>query len=215
MSLKQTIKKILREEVNEAYLRPNEKTVKLIDNWLEKLFSGSKVYHKETYKMRHDFDWCNKGIEIASVILSFHNDENAYNDKRPTSERDFVSGKLSIPKSIIDDLVSYVPIRRNYVKYKIEEWFEDNILPVMMKKMGRDDIRIDEIQEYPKKAEVCVPPVEKPEGVTQEDMIDLILKKTLFRIDDLLKYEEEEPGYIEKLYLGKLHNAEMERLRGE
>ena len=210
MNLQETIRRVLREEVNEANLRPNENTNKLIGRWLEKLFSGSKMYYGESYKTRHDFEWCNKGLEIARVTLFFEET----NDKRPTSERDFHSGTLTIPKSIIDNLITYVPIRRNYLKHKIIEWFEGNILPSMVEKMGRDDIEIDELREHPANAEVCVPPVEKPEGVTQEEMIDLILKKTLFRIDDLLKYEEEEPGYIEKLYLGKLQNAEIGRLRG-
>jgi len=214
MDLQKNIKRILREEVNEMYSKPSEKMDRIIDAWLEKLFSGAKMYYKETYKSRHDFDWCNNGLEIASVILNFNNNEDVYDDKRPTSERDFEKGSVTIPKSLIDDLVNYVPIRRNYLKYKIEEWFEDNILPSVIDKMGRTDIYINEIIEYPKKVEVCVPPVEKPEGVTEEDMIELILKTTLYKRDELLKREEEEPGFIEKIYLGKLHNAEMDRLRG-
>jgi hypothetical protein len=213
MSLRNTIKAILREEVNEVYTKPNEKTDKLISGWLDKLFSGAKMYYKETYKFRHDFEWCNNGLEIASVILNFHNNEDVYDDKRTTSERDFEKGTLMIPKSLIDDLVNYVPIRRNYLKYKIEEWFEDNIFTSVIEKMGINDIYITEITEYPKKVQVCVPPVEKPEGVTQDEMINYVLKNTLYRRDDLLKREEEEPGFVEKIFLGKLHNAEMERLR--
>jgi hypothetical protein len=213
MNLQETIKKILKEEINEIYSRPSEKMDRIIDAWLEKLFSGAKMYYKETYKSRHDFDWCNNGLEIASVILNFNNNEDVYDDKRPTSERDFEKGSVTIPKSLIDDLVNYVPIRRNYLKYKIEEWFEDNILPSVIDKMGRPDIYINEIIEYPKKVEVCVPPVEKPEGVTEDEMIDHILKTTLYKRDELLKHEEEEPGFIEKTYLGKLHNAEIDRLR--
>jgi hypothetical protein len=214
MSLQESIRRILKEEVNEIYSKPSEKMDRIIESWLEKLFSGAKMYHKESWKTRHDFEWCNNGLEIASVTLFFNDDENVYDDKRPTSERDFESGSLSIPKSLIDDLINYVPIRRNYLKYKIEEWFDDNIFPSIMDKMERTDIRIEEIKEYPKKAEVCVPPVEKPEGVTEEDMIELVLKTTLYKRNDLLKHEEEEPGFIEKIYLGKLHNAEMDRLRG-
>jgi hypothetical protein len=50
MNLQETIRRILRQEVNEANLRPNENTDKLIDRWLEKLFSGSKMYYEESYK---------------------------------------------------------------------------------------------------------------------------------------------------------------------
>jgi len=214
MNLRYTIKTILREDVNEMYSKPSEKMDLLITRWLDNLFSGAKMYHKESWKTRHDFEWCNKGIEIANVTLFFDEDVNVFDDKRLTSERDFESGSLSIPKSLIDDLVKYVPIRRNYLRYKIEEWFDDNIFPSVIDTMGRTDIYIEEINEYPEKAEVCVPPVEKPEGVTEEDMIELILKTTLHKRDALLKREKETPGYIEKLYLDKLHNAEIDRLRG-
>ena len=214
MSLQESIRRILKEEVNEIYSKPSEKMDILIERWLNKLFSGAKMYHKETWKTRHDFEWCNNGLEIASVTLFFDEDKYIYDDKRPTSKRNFESGELSIPKSLIDDLVNYVPISRNYLRYKIEEWFDDNIFPSVMDKMERTDIRIEEIKEYPKKAEVCVPPVEKPEGVSEEDMIELVLKTTLYKRNDLLKHEEEEPGFIEKIYLGKLHNSEMDRLRG-
>ena len=214
MNIQESIRRILKEEINEIYSKPSEKMNKLIERWLNKLFSGAKMYHKETWKTRHDFEWCNNGLEIASVTLFFNEDKNIYDDKRPTSKRNFESGELSIPKSLIDDLVNYVPIRRNYLRYKIEEWFDDNIFPSVMDKMKRTDIRIEEINEYPKKAEVCVPPVEKPEDVTEEEMIELILKTTLHKRDGLLRREEEEHGYIERLYLDKLHNAEMDRLRG-
>lgn len=215
MSLKESIRRILREEVNKKYSKPSENIEKLINNWLTNLFSGSKMYYEETYKSRHDFKWCNNGLEIASVILYFHDDENVYNDKRPTSERKFTEGSLWIPKDIVNDLLRFVPIRRNYLRYMIEEWFEDNWLEVIQDKLGRNDISLDEFKEYPEKVQVCVPPVEKPEGITQDEMIDYVLKNTLYRRDELLRRDEEDPGFIEKTYLGKLHNAEIERLRGK
>ena len=187
----------------------------IITRWLDNLFSGAKMYYNKSYESTHSFDWCNKGMEIASVILYFHNDESVYDDKRPMSERNFEEGTLMIPESIVNELRDYVPIRRNYLRYKIEEWFDDNIMTEVTKTMERDDINIVKFSEYPKTAQVCVPPVEKPEGVTEEEMIELILKTTLHKRDALLKYEKENPGYIEKLYLNKLHSAEIDRLRGD
>lgn len=213
MSLKESIRRILREEVSKKYSKPSENIEKLINNWLTNFFSGSKMYYEETYKSRHDFEWCNKGLKIAQVILYFHNDENVYNDIRPTSERKFINGSLWIPKDIVNDLLSFVPIRRNYLRYMIEEWFEDNWLEVIQDKMGRNDISLDEFKEYPDKTEKCVPPIEKPEGVTKQEMMDLIKKTTLYSYKDMERHEEETPGWIEKLYLGKLRNAEIERVR--
>jgi hypothetical protein len=41
------------------------------------------------------------------------------------------------------------------------------------------------------------------------------MKGTLFKRNDLLRREDEEPGYIEDLYLDKLRNLEMDRLSNE
>ena len=215
MNLRTTIKTILREEVNEMYSKPSEKMDKIITRWLDNLFAGSKMYYKKSYESTHSFDWCNKGMEIATVILYFHNDDSVYDDKRPMSERNFEEGTLMIPESIVNELRDYVPIRRTYLRYKIEEWFDDNIFPEVTKTMGRNDINIGQFSEHPQTAQICVPPVEKPEDVTEEEMIELILKTTLYKRDSLLRREEEEPGYIEKLYLDKLHNEEMNRVRGK
>jgi hypothetical protein len=135
------------------------------------------------------------------------------NDRRPTSERKFMESDLYIPKEFVNDILNYIPIRKNYLIYLIEEWFEDNFLDDVINEMGRDDISIDELS-FTDIVDVCVPPItEKPEGVTQDDMIDYVMKNTLFKRNDLLKYEDKEPGYIENLYLKKLRNNEMDRLR--
>jgi hypothetical protein len=80
--------------------------------------------------------------------------------------------------------------------------------------MGRNDIYISEFNIDDREAKTCVPPMTKPEGVTEEEMIEHILKTTLFKMNDILKNEEENPGWIEKTYLEKLRNAEYDRLRG-
>jgi hypothetical protein len=62
-------------------------------------------------------------------------------------------------------------------------------------------------------AQTCVPPMTKTEGVTDDEMIDFIVKNTLWKANDLIKKEEKTPGYINKLYLDKLRQAEIERVR--
>jgi len=213
MNLKETIRKVLREEISETYYKPTEKIDNLINGWLDKLFLGSTMYYDKLYEFRHDFVWCNNGLEIAHVIIYLDNNENVYSDKRLPSDRKFHKGGLMIPKNIIDDLTLFVPIRRNYLKYKIEEWFEDNLFQSINEKLGRIDMHIDEISEHPKVAQVCVPPVEKPEDVTQDDMIEFVLKNTAYGKDELLKREEEEPGWIEDLYLKKLRDEKIKELR--
>jgi len=212
--MRNLIKLILEDEVNRKYEKPTPKIDQLVYRWLNDYVDGAQMYHDKSWETRHDFEWCNNGKEIMSVILFFHDDYNVLDDKRKTEERDFESGELQIPKDIFDELNSDIPVRKNYLKYVIQDWFEDTFLETIQNKMGRNDITIDEFSVHPEKTQICVPPVSKPENVTEEEMIELILKTTLFRMDGILKNEEESPGWIEKTYLEKLRNADRERLRG-
>jgi hypothetical protein len=212
--MRNLIKLILEDEVNRKYAKPSPKVEQLVYRWLDNYFDGSQMYYNKSWETRHDFEWCNNGKEIMDVVLFFKDDESVFDDKRKTEERDFDSSELSIPKNILNDLASDIPVKVSYLKYVIEEWFDDTYLGEIQKKMGRNDIYISEFNINDKDAQTCVPPMTKPEDVTEEDMIELILKTTLFRRDGILKQEEENPGWIEKTYLEKLRNAEYDRLRG-
>lgn len=214
MILKETIRRVLREE-SKKYLKPSENVNQLIIKQLNNLFSGSQMYHDDVSKTRQDFLFCKDGKEIAEVWIWFEDeDDDLYEsiDNRPTNERPFSNGTLKIYKETIDGLLRFIPVRKNYLLYTIENWFEDTYLPEIEKKMGRNDLEIDEIFESGNDMGVCVPPMTKPEDVTMEDMIDYIQKNTLFRLIDIEKREKEEPGWIEKTYLQKLRKNEIDRL---
>ena len=213
--MKNLIRNILKEEVSRKYDKPTPKIEQLVYRWLNDYFDGAQMYHNKSWESTHSFEFCNNGREMVDVILYFHNDDNVYDDKRKTEERDFESGSMIISKNIMEELSSDIPVRISYLKYIFEEWFDDTYLGEIQKFMGRNDIYIDEFDVTGRDAETCVPPVTKPEDVSDEDMIQYILKTTLFKKDDILKYENEEPGWIEKTYLEKLRGDEMERLRGQ
>jgi hypothetical protein len=212
--MRNLIKHILKEEVNRKYAKPSPKVEQLVYRWLNDYFDGSQMYYNKSWETRHDFEWCNNGKEIMDFVLFFKDDESVFDDKRKTEERDFDSGELSIPKNILNDLASDIPVKVSYLKYVIEEWFDDTYLGEIQSKMDRNDIYISEFNIDVIDAQTCVPPVTKPEGVTEEEMIEHILKTTLFKMKDILKNEEENPGWIEKTYLEKLRGADRERLRG-
>ena len=213
-SVRETIKDMLDEEVTKKYSKPTEKVEQLVYRWLNDYFDGAQMYHNKSWESTHSFEFCNNGKEIMDVILYFHNDENVYDDKRKTEERDFESGSITIPKNILIELSSDIPVRVSYLKYIFEEWFDDTYLGEIQKFMGRNDIYISEFDIMNVDAQTCVPPMTKPEDVTEEDMIEYILKTTLYGRDKILKYENEKPGFIEKTYLSKLRQAEIEKVRG-
>jgi hypothetical protein len=212
--MRNIIKYILKEEVNKKYPKPTPNVEKLIYNWLNNYFDGSQMYQNKDHEFSYTFEWCNNGMEIAQAIVDFNHDHNAWNDNRKINERDFESGEFWIPKDIMNDLQIDIPVRRNYLKYVVEEWFEDTLLEKIQRGLGRNDISINSFSEHPEKSLVCVPPVSKPEGVTDDEMIDFIAKNTLYRRDELEKRIIDEREWLEKVYTDKLRGVEIERVRG-
>jgi len=214
MNLKEHIKIILREEVERKYLKPSPNSEKLIYEILNKLFSGADMYYDKVSNARHDFDFCKNGERIIEFIMYFDNDDDAWEDKRTSTERNFREGMVLIYSETINDILKYIPIRRNYLKHIFDEWFEETYLDMIHEKMGRNDITIDTIDELSGGPDVCVPPQTKPDEITDEEMIEYIMKNTLYRRKDIEKNESEEPGWIEDLYLKKLRNEKHDELRG-
>jgi len=212
--MKELIRNILKEEVNRRYSKPTLKVEQLVYRWLNDYFDGAQMYHNKSWESTHSFEFCNNGREILDVILYFNTDESVFDDKRKTEERDFEKGYVILPKNIMKELSSDIPVRLSYLKYIFEEWFDDTYLGEIQKFMGRNDIYISEFDISSVDAQICVPPVTKPEDVTEEDMIEYILQTTLFTRDKILRYEKAEPGFIEKTYLEKLRSEEMNRVRG-
>jgi hypothetical protein len=212
--MKNLIKKILLQEVEKKYPKPTQNVEKLIYNWLDNYFDGAKMYQIKDYEFSHTFEWCNNGMEIARFSVDFNHDHGVWDDKRKTSEREFDDSELWVPEDIVNDLQTDIPVRRNYLRYVIEEWFEDTMIEKIQSELGRNDISINSFSEHPEKSQVCVPPVSKPEGVSDDEMIDFIVKNTLWKANDLIKKEKETPGYIDKLYVDKLRSLEIDRVRG-
>ena len=218
--MRNLIRHILKEEVTKKYSKPTEKVDKLVYNWLNNYFEGSQIYKRESWKYySFSFEFCKNGREIADLRIEFDDKSPDWGprDKRPTSERSFKEARLFIYPIMMNELLTDIPIRKNYLLYLIEEWFEDTKLDETQKDFNRNDFSLDKVIvfESRKRGDICVPPVSKPEGVTKQEMMDLIKKTTLFSYKDMEKHEEDEPGWIEKTYLGKLWGKEKERLNQE
>ena len=219
-SVRETIKDILDEEVTKKYSKPNEKVDKLVYNWLDNYFEGSQMYKKESWKYySFHFEFCKNGREIAELNVRFDDKSPDFGpkDKRPTNERSVDKVWLYIYPDMIDEILTYIPIRKNYLLYLIEEWFEDTKLDEIQRGFNRNDMSLDYVfvSESKKKGELCVPPIPKPENITMEEMMDYIKKNTLYSYKDMDKHEEEEPGWTEELYLGILNRKESERVNQE
>jgi hypothetical protein len=218
--MKHLIKKILIQEVNKKYPKPNESLDKIVYSWLDDYFEGSQIYKSEYWKDHgFGFQFCKNGREISNLRVELDDKSPDWGprDRRPPSERSVNKVMLYIYPVMVDELQSDIPIRKNYLLYLIEEWFEDTKLDEIQRRLNRNDLSLDNVLvfESKKKGDLCVPPITKPEGITQQEMMDYIKKNTLFSYKDMEEHEEEEPGWIEDTYLQKLHQKEYERLNGQ
>jgi len=218
--MKQLIRRILKEEINKKFSKPNEKLDSLVYNWLDNYFEGSQIYKEEYWKYYgFTYNFCKNGREIADLRIEFDDRSPDWgpSDKRPTSERSVKEVMLYIYPIMVNELVTDIPIRKNYLLYLIEEWFEDTKLDEIQQGFNRNDLSLDYVSvfESRKRGDICVPPVQKPEGITMQEMMDYIRKTTLFSYKDMEEYEEDAPGWIEKTYLGKLQGKEKERINQE
>jgi hypothetical protein len=173
------------------------------------------MYHKKHYESTHTFDFCKNGKEILDVTLYFDTDYSGADDKRKTEERSLDRGIMSVPKNVFDDLTTDLPMRVSYLRYLLEEWFDDTYLGEIQKKMGRNDIYISELNVSSSDGDICFPPITKPDDVTEEEMIEHILKSGKYKMKDILWWEERLPGWIEETYLEQLNGAEYRRLKGQ
>jgi hypothetical protein len=219
-TMKESIRNILLQEVNKKYSKPTEKVDKLVYRWLNNYFEGSQIYKEEYWKYHgFQFKFCKNGREIADLRVELDDKSPDWgpSDKRPTSERSVKEVMLYIYPVMIDELITDIPIRKNYLLYLIEEWFEDTKLDEIQRGFNRNDLSLDYVyvSEYKKRGDICVPPISKPEDITMQEMMDYIKKNTLFSYEDMEENEEEEPGWIEDMYLGKLNAKERERLNQE
>jgi hypothetical protein len=213
--MRNLIRHILKEEVSRKYAKPTPKVEQLVYRWLNNYFDGVQMYHKKHYESTHSFEFCKNGKEILDVTLYFHTDYSGDEDRRKTEERSLDRGIMGVPKNVFDDLTTDLPMRVSYLKYLFEEWFDDTYLGEIQKKMGRNDIYIDEFDVHNSDGDICFPPITKPDDVTEEEMIEDILKAGKYKMKDILWWEERLPGWIEQTYLEQLNGAEYRRLKGQ
>jgi hypothetical protein len=219
MKLQEHIRRILREEVNKKFPKPSENLNKSVYNWLNLYFDNSKIYeNKYSGDRGFNFEFCKNGREISSlrIRLDDRSPDWGPRDRRPSSERSVEEVVLYIYPNMVDMMQKVFPVRKNYLMYLIEEWFEDTYLNKIQQMINRNDLSLDYITQLNwNKGELCVPPMTKPEDMETQQMMDFIKSNTLFSYKDMEEHEEEEPGWIERMYLEKLRNIERERINRE
>jgi hypothetical protein len=132
-------------------------------------------------------DWCINGKETISAFYYFE-------------EGKFERGSMSISKKIVESLSNLLSIRRSYVIHVIEEWYDDTMVPKFEEISGESGLSIDDIDVWDKEHPCITEPV-KPEGITDEEMIDFIYNNTAYRREEIINKIESGERDLEDFYL--------------
>ena len=117
-------------------------------------------------------DWCVDGKEVISAIYYF--------DKGK-----FTNGTLAVSENLIDKLKTILSVRQSYINHVIEEWYDETIVPNFEETTGESGLSIDKILIKNQELDCRDEPV-KPEGITDEEMIDYITTFTLYDRDEVI-----------------------------
>lgn len=144
-------------------------------------------------------EWCVGGKNIISTSYFF-------------SEGKFLRAILYVSKDLIKTITNFFNVKQSYVLHVIEEWYEDTIIPELEKLTGESGLFIDDIDTT--KATDCVPEPTKPEGITDEEMIDFIENNTLYRRQDIINQIESGERDLEDFYLDIVDSVNRRNMFG-
>ena len=169
------MKYIITEEQYKKLNKSNEALSNAIMKYMNQYINGGN--RKITPKSRNygnlREDWCVDGKETISAFYYF-------------SKGKFNNGTLIVSENITNNLSKLLSIRKSYVRHIIEEWYDETMVPKFEEITGESGLTIDEILITDRDIE-CRPEPVKPEGITDEEMIDYIVKNTLYTKDDVIK----------------------------
>jgi len=145
-------------------------------------------------------DWCINGKETISAFYYFEKGE-------------FQKGSLLISKKIIESLSNLLSIRRSYVIHVIEEWYDNTMVPKFEEIVGKSGLSINDVDVLDKEHPCRQEPV-KPEGITDEEMIEYIVNNTLYYKDDVINQIKSGERDLDDFYLDIVDTVERKKQLG-
>lgn len=192
---------IITETQYRKFLTSSPKISDSIKNYLNTYISKGRrkigIKSRNYGNLRED--WCVNGKETIVVIYYFNNEE-------------FINGNLLVSESLIDDLQSFFSVRKSYIVQIIEEWYDETMVPEFEKITGESGLYITDI-EYIKEND-CIPEPTKPEGITDEEMIDFIDKNTAYRRAEIIDKIKSGERDLEDFYLDIVDTVERKKQLG-
>jgi len=205
------MKYLITEEQYNKLFKSGPALNKAIITYLEKIFSDAK--RKVTPKSRNygnlREDWCKDGKEIMSVHYYF-GEPNGEDD---IINKDFYNGQIYISQNIINTIKKLFNIREKYILNVIAEWYDDEYVQAFATEMDEPYLHIDDAEtlekEYPCAAEITV-----PEDISDEEMIEYIVKNTLWTRDEVMNIINNGERDLKDFYLDILETVDSKQRYG-
>ena len=188
--------------ITEEQLKKFIKSSPVLKGLIEKYLNGyvSKGTRKIGKKSRNygnlREDWCINGGEVITMIYYFDDGK-------------FDNGTLLISKDIVKDIQQIFSVRESFVMNVIEEWYEDTMIPQFESIVGEGGFYITTIDKMNSKP--CTSEPIKPEGITDEEMIDFIDKNTLYKRQQIIDKIESGERDLEDFYLDIVDTVERRK----
>ena len=196
------MKYIITEEQYRKLNKSSDKITNFIIKYMNEYISNGE--RKYTNKSRNygnlKEDWCINGKETIHAVYYFE-------------KGNFQLGSLSISKSIIENLSNLLSVRRSYVLHVIEEWYDDTMVPKFEEISGESGLSINEIDILSREHDCIEEPV-KPEGITDEEMIDYIANNTLYSKDEVINRINSGQDDLHDFYLHIVDIQNRKRILG-
>jgi hypothetical protein len=132
-------------------------------------------------------DWCVDGVE--SITVSYYFDDNKFD-----------TGRLLVSENLIKTIQSIFSVKKSFVLHVFEEWYEETMIPKFEEIVGETGLYINHIDTSERDHE-CIPEPIKPEGITDDEMIDFIVKNTLYTKPEVIQQTESGERDLEDFYL--------------
>jgi hypothetical protein len=192
----------LRQIIESRYLRSTPKLRESINKYLDDyVSSGNRIIGKKS-RNYGDFyeEWCIDGVNTLTMRYQFSDDDK------------FNGGLLLISEDVVKKVQDDFSVRETFVLNTIEEWYEDTMIPKFEKIVGESGFYIKKIDTIPTRR--CFPEPIKPEGITDDEMIDFIAKNAGYKRQDIIDQIESGERDLEDYYLDIVDTVERKKYRG-
>jgi hypothetical protein len=182
------MKYIITEEQYRRFIKGNPDIQGSIIKYLNRYISNGsrKILKKSRNYGNLREEWCID--EKQTITASYFFEKNKFD-----------SGEISVSEDLVEKIMSIFSVKKSYSLHVIEEWYDEIMVPKFEEIMGESGLYIDSISLT--KTTYCLPEPTKPEGITDDEMINYIVKNTLYNKEEVIEKIESGEEDLEDFYL--------------